>query len=140
MPSAANAVPTRSRRGALVARTSGISCAAPIAAITPSGRLTKKTSLQPLPSRLASTSAPPTIGPSTADSPITGPKIANAVPCSEGANASRMIPNPWGIKSAAAPPCASRQAISISGEDANAHAIDAITNPIAPSTNMRLRP
>ena len=80
------------------------------------------------------------IGPSTADSPMTGPNTANADCCSEGANVSRMIPNPCGISSAAAPPCASRQAISISGETANAHAIDAITNPIAPSTNRRLRP
>jgi hypothetical protein len=80
------------------------------------------------------------IGPSTAESPMTGPNTANADCCSAGANVSRMIPNPWGMSSAAAPPCASRHAISISGDTANAQATEAITNPIAPITNRRLRP
>ena len=38
-------------------------------------------------------------------------------PAPSGANASRMIPRPCGISSAAAAPWASRQAISISGSD-----------------------
>ena len=44
----------------------------------------KKISRQPLPNALAAISAPPRIGPSTAEAPITGPNTANALPCSEG--------------------------------------------------------
>ena len=51
-----------------------------------------------------------------------------------------MIPRPCGIRSAAAAPWASRQAISIVGLTANAHATDAATKPSAPITNSRLRP
>jgi hypothetical protein len=80
------------------------------------------------------------IGPSTADSPITGPKMANAEPCSPGANTSRRMPKPCGMRSAAAAPWARRQPMSISGLTANAHAVEARTKPIAPMTNRRLRP
>ena len=82
------APPARCRPGPAAAaarrRDSGISATAPIAAIRPSGRLTKKISRQPVPNALAATSAPPMIGPSTADSPITGPNTANADPSSRG--------------------------------------------------------
>ena len=114
--------------------------AAPIAAIRPSGRLTKKIRRQPLPNALAAISAPPTIGPSTADRPITGPNTVNAFCRSAPTNASRTIPSPCGISSAAAAPWARRKPISISGLCANAHAIDAATKPSEPSTNSRLRP
>jgi hypothetical protein len=78
--------------------------AAPTAASRPSGRLTKKISRQPLPNALASTSAPPMMGPSIADNPITGPNTANALPCSSVPKTSLMIPRPCGISSAAAAP------------------------------------
>ena len=38
----------------------------------------KKISRQPMPNASAAISAPPRIGPSTADRPITGPNTANA--------------------------------------------------------------
>ena len=60
----------------------------------PSGRLMKKISRQPLPNASAAISAPPRIGPRTADRPITGPNTVNARDSSSGANTSRMIPSP----------------------------------------------
>ena len=140
MPSAASAVPTRSSRGRRAARDSGISRAAPKAAISPSGRLTKKISRQPLPNALAAISAPPRIGPSTADPPITGPNTVNAFPSSLGSNTSCMIPRPCGISKAAEAPWASRQLISIAESTANAQASDEATNPSEPKMNSRLRP
>src|ERR1019366_1264084 len=109
IPTAVRAVPTRSRSGRRGAWDSGISRAAPIAAIRPRGRLMKKISRQVEPNALAAIRAPPMIGPSTAERPMTGPNKASADPRSAGAKMSRMIPRPWGISSAAAAPCASRR-------------------------------
>lgn len=80
------------------------------------------------------------IGPSMDDNPITGPKKAKAEPRSSGEKTLLMIPSPWGINSAAAVPCANRQAMSISVEPAKPHATEAATKPHAPRTKRRLRP
>ena len=80
------------------------------------------------------------IGPSTADSPITGPKMPKAEPSSSVEKVARMMPRPCGISSAAANPCTNRNEISIGVPVANPQASDASTKPNAPMTNNRLRP
>ena len=140
MPAAASPLPTRSKRGRRRGRDSGISRAAPTAASNPSGRLTKNTSRQPVPSRFASIRAPPRIGPSIAEMPITGPNTEKAVPCWSSPKTLQTIPRPCGTSSAAAIPCASRQAINIASLFARPHADEAATNPTAPITNSRRRP
>ena len=80
------------------------------------------------------------IGPSTAESPMTGPKTAKARPCSAGGKTSRMMPRPCGMRSAAAKPWARRQPISMAGLTDRAAASEAAAKLADPVTNRRLRP
>ena len=85
-------------------------------------------------------SRPATTGPITVDSPIAGPKAANALAMSAGPKMSRISPNVCGVSSAAARPCNTRAAISDSGDHAKAQATDAAVKPPRPSSSIRRRP
>ena len=106
----------------------------------PSGRLTKKIALHSVPNRSPLTSAPPTIGPNTAARPMTGPQMPNALGSSSVEKTSLITPRPWGIISAPKAPCTRRNAISIPGELASPHAIEAAVKPAAPIRKRRRRP
>jgi hypothetical protein len=80
------------------------------------------------------------IGAATADSPITGPKSANAFVTSSSAKTSLIIPKPCGIRTAPNAPCSARVAINIAGETASADRADATVNPAIPIMNRRRRP
>ncbi len=95
---------------------------------------------QPVPRRSAETSQPARIGPPTAARPMTGPKVPNAPPISEGGKTVLMMPRPCGISSAPKPPCRTRVAISRSGEGASAQAAEASVKPTMPMTKTRRRP
>ena len=132
--------PARPGAGRRGARDSGMIRTAPMAVATASGRLTTKMSRHPVPNASRLTSAPPMIGPSTADNPMTGPKTAKAVPSSARGKTSRMMPRPCGMSSAAAAPCARRQPISIAGLTASAAASDATAKPAEPEHEHPLAP
>ena len=106
----------------------------------PSGTLTRKMARQPVPSRSASTSAPPMIGAATADRPITGPNNAKAFVTSCSSKTSLIIPKPCGIRTAPNAPWSARVAISIPGDTASALSTDAAVKPAIPIMKRRRRP
>ena len=106
----------------------------------PSGRLIRKIIRQPVPNRFASTRKPPTIGPSTAPMPITGPNAASGLAMSAGGNASRIRPKPCGSISAANAPCTTRPPARTSGDHARAQSIDAAVKPTVPIRSILRRP
>ena len=126
--------------GGRSARDSGSRRAAPTSAATPSGTLMRKIVRQPAPRMSRSTSAPPSTGPSTALSPITGPNRPNALPISSGGKTWRMIPKPCGIRSAANRPWTRRAAISVPVVGASPHSTDEAVKPATPIRNRRRRP
>jgi len=63
----------------------------------PIGTLMKKIIRQPASSQFASIRTPAMIGPATADSPITGPNSANALPISSAGKIAFRIAKPCGI-------------------------------------------
>ena len=97
---------------------------APANAAMPIGTLIRNTSRQPIPHRLASTSAPARIGAASTDRPIIGPKAPNTLLISSSSKTSFSIPNPCGIISAPNAPCSTRKAISTADEGAAAQAAD----------------
>ncbi len=103
----------------------------------PSGRLIRNSDRQSVPNRLALSSSPATIGPATVDSPITGPRAANALFIWAGGNRSRISPNAWGVSMAADRPWTTRAAISEPGDQANAQAAEATTKPVRPIMSIR---
>ena len=80
------------------------------------------------------------IGPNTAARPMTGPQMPNALGSSSVEKTSLITPRPWGIISAPKAPCTRRNAISIPGELASPHAIEAAVKPAAPIRKRRRRP
>ena len=109
-------------------------------ATTATGTLTRKIARQPEPNRLRSISEPPTSGPATAPSPITGPTIANAFCWPSSPNSSRVSPKPCGTMIAAIAPCSVRAAISAPGDGASAHSAEAAPNAPTPVSSTRRRP
>ena len=79
-------------------------------------------------------------GPSTVDSPITGPSAAKALPICAGGNRSRIRPKHCGIISAADSPCSTRAATSTPGVQAVEQATEASTKPASPMSSTRRRP
>ena len=122
--------------GGSSARDSGSRRRPPISAAMPSGTLTRKIQRQ----SAASVSTPPITGPSTALSPMTGPKSPNAFCSSSAGKAARMMPKPWGIISAANAPWTRRKAISISVDCAAPHSAEAMVKPATPSRKSLRRP
>jgi hypothetical protein len=106
----------------------------------PIGRLIRNSARQSEPNRSALISRPATTGPATVDRPMTGPNAANALPICAGGKMSRISPNACGMSTAADSPCTARAPISDSGDQANAHAPEASTNPLRPTISIRLRP
>ncbi|GAA4105926.1 hypothetical protein GCM10022214_86520 [Actinomadura miaoliensis] len=95
---------------------------------------------QPVPNRSAPVSQPASTGPPTDDSPMTGPKAANAVPTSFGGNIRLIMPRPCGSISAPNRPWATREPTSMPGDWASPHSSEAAVKPAAPTRNMRRRP
>ena len=84
----------------------------------PIGTLIRNTNRQPVPHRLASTSAPASTGAASIGSPIAGPNSPIALPSSSAGKTSLIIPKPCGIISAPKAPCSAsgrRSARSIEG-------------------------
>jgi hypothetical protein len=106
----------------------------------PIGRLIPKIMRQPVPKTSALISSPATIGPSTAESPISGPKMPQAFLISSPGKRSLVSPKPCGIITAPDAPCSSRATISISGDTAVAQASEVSVKPAIPASSTRLRP
>ena len=141
VPVPASATPARSRRLSRSAPAfAGMYFAAIASAAMPIGRLTAKIDRQPVPSRSASTSEPPTIGPITADRPMIGPNMPHTLPISDGGKRSRIRPKTCGIIIAANAPCSAREPISMSGDWASAPDAEAIVKPPIPVISIGLRP
>ncbi len=105
-------------------------------AMTPTGRLRKKTDCQPR----CSTMSPPTVGPrarANAEVPAHSP-IAFARSC--GGNVTVMIDSVPGRSSAAPAPCSARAAISCPVDCESPQNADAIVKTVSPSKKIFLRP
>ena len=83
---------------------------------------------------------PATIGPSTAETPMTGPNAVNAPRSCSRENAAMRMLMPCGISRAPNPPCTSRPAISMTGSTDRPHQREAAVNPAMPIRNMRRLP
>jgi hypothetical protein len=101
---------------------------------------TRKIIRQPVPNRSRPIRPPDTIGPSIADSPITGLNTANALPISCGSNRSLIRPKTCGSMTAPASPAAARAAISSPEVAAAAQAAEAAMKTAIPISRTRLRP
>ena len=93
-----------------------------------------------MPKRSAFISNPAMTGPSTVESPITGPNAANALPICWGGNRSRISPKVCGTINAAERPWAARAPTSTSPDQANEQNAEDSTKPTSPSSSIRLRP
>ena len=106
----------------------------------PSTMLIRKIGRHVSPAMSASMMNPATMGPRTAEMPITGPKALTARGiCAREKVAVRML-MPCGIRRAPKPPCTSLAPINMVGVTESPHTIDAPTKPTMPIRKVRRLP
>ena len=106
----------------------------------PKGRLTRKTSRQPLSGPTASMMSPPMMGPRALETPMTAPMMANALPRSCGGKSSWMKAVTAGTKMPPARPWTMRAATNCTSFCARPHARLARVKIARPVTKIHLWP
>ena len=125
---------------ALAGSSCGSSLSAAMNPAVPRTMLIRKIGRQVRPAMSALMRKPATMGPSTAEAPITGPNALKTRGSCSRENVPIRMPMPCGISSAPKPPCTSRPAISMAGSADRPHHSEARVNPAMPIRNMRRLP
>nr|WP_231960760.1 hypothetical protein [Amycolatopsis thermoflava] len=128
-------MPGRSRRGRPGTRSSDRPRASS-STITDSGTFARNADREVQ----AAVSTPPSTGPHTAASHLTGPIAPSARDSAGSVNIARISPMVCGMITAADAPCAARNTINAPASGARAHASEVSRNAVTPSRNTRRHP
>ena len=136
IPAIDSSTPTGSSRPGVGFRESGTSRAISTSAMATIGTLTKNTE----PHQKCASSRPPVTGPMAIARPTAPAQIPIAFGRSVGSKTFEMIDSVDGSTAAPLIPISARNAISSSGEVANAHSTELSPNASIPPSRTRLRP